>query len=106
MPTLTAPFADLELALGDRYTLTTTARGWAEVRINPDHALHGVNKAGRAVDARGIECDFIRVTHEDESYFALHHLTHNGVIKGQASLSGSMAGFLGPMVREFCEVAF
>jgi hypothetical protein len=99
---------DLGYSVGENFTAEATERGWVEIRINPAHALHGTNKAGRAVDARGTECDFIRVVQEEagEPFFNLYHLTHNEVIKGEARLSNSLAGLLGAFVGEFCETAF
>ena len=82
-------FADIAVALGPDYAVTTTARGWIEVR--PTHPLRD-------------KLDFIRVVGDDEAYFSVFHFAHNEVLRGEATLSNSMVGFLATLVRETAEV--
>ncbi|MEU9805459.1 hypothetical protein [Mycobacterium sp. NPDC050853] len=84
--------ADVSDALGGDYQVTTTARGWIEVRVRPERALSD-------------NLDFARIVTDDGEY-RLIHLTHNEVCRGEARFSGSMRGYLPAMVREFCEVEF
>ncbi|KAB7761777.1 hypothetical protein [Mycolicibacterium mucogenicum] len=85
--------AGIAAALDSSYTVTVVNAVWIEVRVNPDNALR-------------TDLDFVRVTVDDESYYRLIHLTHNGVCKGESTFSGSMVSFVPALVREFVETEF
>ena len=83
---------DLSATLGDSYAVTTTERGWVEVRVNPATALRD-------------KLDFIRIVNDDGTLRVIH-LTHNEVLRGEATFNNSLTGFMPTFVREMCESIF
>jgi hypothetical protein len=74
----------------DTYTVTTTANGWIEIRNNPARQLDPTTKL-----------DFLRLVREDDNYWRVYHLTHNEVLKGEATFSNSFAAVLYSVVADF-----
>lgn len=72
------------------FTVTTTARGWIEIRNNP----------ARQIDPNA-KLDMLRLVCEDEGYWKMYHLTHNGVIKGEAAFSHSMVSAMFGIIDTF-----
>lgn len=93
MSTHTAETAEL-LQAGHQadYTVTTTAEGWIEIRNNPDRQIDPTAKL-----------DYLRIVPEDDNYWHLYHLTHNGVLKGDATFNNSMSGYMYGAVTTFFE---
>lgn len=82
--------ADL-LAAGtqDRYLVAISEWGEIDVRNNPARQINPAAKL-----------DFLRLVNDDGQW-KLIHLTHNEVIKGEATLSNSFVGALYGMVSDF-----
>lgn len=80
--------ADLTAALPD-FFVTETPRGWVDIHVHPERALRD-------------NLDFVRVV-EDDGTFRVISLTHNEILKGEVTLSGSMTGLLLTVVREILE---
>ena len=79
---------ELATALGADYAIAITDRDWIEV--NPANPLRD-------------KLDFIRIV-QDDTHWQVFHLTHNEVLKGEATFVGSMVGYLPTAVRELAEV--
>lgn len=74
--------------LGPDYAVAVTDRDWIEVR--PTRPLRD-------------KLDFVRIV-QDDTHWQVFHLTHNEVLKGGSSFSGSLATFVPAVVREMAEV--
>jgi hypothetical protein len=74
------------------YRVTTNAKGWIEIRNNP----------ARQIDPAA-KLDYLRLWQEDDNYWRLVHLTHNGVLKGEATFSNSLVGAMYGVVNTFFE---
>ena len=80
--------ADLTDTFSD-FFVTETPRGWVDIHVHPERALRD-------------KLDFVRVV-EDDGTFRVISLTHNEILKGKVTLSGSMAGLLLTVVREILD---
>lgn len=89
--TLTSETAELLQAGKEAdYRVTTTAKGWIEIRNNP----------ARQIDPAA-KLDFLRIVREDDNYWRLYHLSHNEVLKGEATFSNSFTAALYGVVNDF-----
>lgn len=71
--------------------MSVTDRGWIEIRSDRQLLLDAPYP------------DFLRLVSEDDNYWRVYHLTHNEVIKGEATFSNSFAGYLYGVVADFFE---
>jgi hypothetical protein len=74
---------DLLTAGRDGIIADLTDEGWIELRPAPERLLHPEEPQ-----------DFLRLVAEDNAAWRLHHLSHNGLLRGSAAFSGSMVGAL------------
>lgn len=72
--------------------VTTTNTGWIEIRNNPERQLDPNAKL-----------DFLRLVWEDDDYWSLYQLSHNGLHKGTATFSGSMVGAMYSTITNYFE---
>lgn len=72
--------------------VTTTERGWIECRVDPQRQLNPNAKL-----------DFVRLVQEDEGYWKLYHLTHNEIVRGEATFSHSLIGSMYAVVHGIFE---
>lgn len=89
----TTEIADLIQAGRDDIIVTTTGTGWKtriDIRNNP----------ARQMDPNA-KLDFLRIVREDVDYWKLYQLTHNEVIKGEATFSGALVGMIYRVVDDY-----
>lgn len=79
----------LTFAVPDTFTVAANTYGGVDIRVDPKAALRA-------------DVDFVRVIRDDNVLRVLH-MTHNEVLRGEVTLTGSMTGLLAAVVRNIVE---